>query len=158
MPQTAEKLEQRPQPPGTEAHFNWDDPLDLEGELTPEECMVRDTARGYAQDKLFPRVLLDNREERFDPAIVKEMGALGLLGATLLRRLWIDHAGDRAGGFRLSLRHVGAVFAGDASHLQVRQRGATQQIPAEARNRRDRRLLWPHRARPRFRSGLDGDM
>src|ERR1700676_805247 len=83
MPQTAEKLEQRPQPPGTEAHFNWDDPLDLEGELTPEERMVRDTARGYAQDKLFPRVLLDNREERFDPAIVKEMGALGLLGSTI---------------------------------------------------------------------------
>ena len=74
-----------------------------------------------------------------------------------LRRLWIDHAGDRAGGFRLSLRHVGAVLAGHASHLQVRQRGATQEIPAEARNRRDRRLLWPHRARPRLRSGLDGN-
>src|SRR5215468_1526945 len=45
--------------------------------------MVRDTARGYAQDKLFPRVLMDNREERFDRAIVSEMGALGLLGSTI---------------------------------------------------------------------------
>src|SRR6202048_2715742 len=83
MPQTAEKLEQRPQPPGTEAHFNWDAPLDLEGELTEEERMGRDTARGYAQDKLFPRVLMDNREERFDRAIISEMGALGLLEPTL---------------------------------------------------------------------------
>src|SRR5262252_11228488 len=66
-----------------DADFNWEDPLDLEGELSAEERMVRDTARGYAQEKLFPRVLMDNREERFDPAIVKEMGALGLLGPTI---------------------------------------------------------------------------
>ena len=37
--------------------FKWDDPLDLESELTEEERMVRDTARDYAQEKLFPRVL-----------------------------------------------------------------------------------------------------
>src|SRR4026208_1818142 len=66
-----------------DSDFNWEDPLDLESELTEEERMVRDTARGYAQDKLFPRVLLDNREERFDRAIVSEMGALGLLGSTI---------------------------------------------------------------------------
>ncbi|MBI4274546.1 MAG: acyl-CoA dehydrogenase, partial [Rhizobiales bacterium] len=40
-----------------DAAFNWEDPLDLEGSLSEEERMVRDTARGYAQDKLFPRVL-----------------------------------------------------------------------------------------------------
>src|SRR5262249_5736399 len=68
---------------GSEAAFNWEDPLDLESELTEEERMVRNTARGYAQDKLFPRVLTDNREERFDRAIVSEMGALGLLGPTI---------------------------------------------------------------------------
>jgi hypothetical protein len=54
--------------------------LILEGELTEEERVVRDTARGYAQDKLFPRVLMDNRKERFDRGIVSDMGALGLLG------------------------------------------------------------------------------
>src|SRR3954464_29759 len=63
--------------------FNWEDPLDLEGELTEEERMVRDTARGYAQEKLFPRVLTAYREERFDRDILNEMGALGLIGATL---------------------------------------------------------------------------
>jgi glutaryl-CoA dehydrogenase len=44
---------------------------------------VRETARGYAQDKLFPRVLMANRDERYDPSMVREMGALGLLGATI---------------------------------------------------------------------------
>ena len=65
MSQTAEQspiAEERELPsPPREAAFNWEDPLDLEGELTEEERMVRDTARGYAQDKLFPRVLMDNR-------------------------------------------------------------------------------------------------
>ncbi|HJX20524.1 MAG TPA: acyl-CoA dehydrogenase family protein, partial [Steroidobacteraceae bacterium] len=81
MSQTAEKREHRTPSQPKDAAFNWEDPLDLESELTEEERMVRDTARGYAQDKLFPRVLLDNREERFDRAIVSEMGALGLLGS-----------------------------------------------------------------------------
>jgi len=83
MSQTAEKREHRTPSQLKDAAFDWEDPLDLESELTEEERMVRDTARGYAQDKLFPRVLLDNREERFDRAIVSEMGALGLLGSTI---------------------------------------------------------------------------
>jgi glutaryl-CoA dehydrogenase len=63
--------------------FNWEDPLDLEGELTEEERMVRDTARRYAQDKLVPRVVSAFRDERFDREIITEMGALGLIGATV---------------------------------------------------------------------------
>jgi glutaryl-CoA dehydrogenase len=66
-----------------ETPFNWEDPLDLEGELTEEERMVRDTARRYAQDKLFPKVIEAYRHERFDRKIVTEMGELGLLGATI---------------------------------------------------------------------------
>src|SRR5437867_1507693 len=45
--------------------------------------MVRDTARAYAQDKLLPRVTEAFRHERSDPSVFREMGALGLLGATL---------------------------------------------------------------------------
>ena len=45
--------------------------------------MVRDSARAYCQDKLFPRVLDANRHERFDREIMTEMGALGLLGSTI---------------------------------------------------------------------------
>src|SRR5271166_774628 len=66
-----------------DAAFNWEDPLDLESELTEEERMVRDTARDYAQEKLFPRVLAAYRDEKYDPAIIKEMGELGLLGPTI---------------------------------------------------------------------------
>src|SRR5215472_4858099 len=56
MPQTAtETRKHRSAPQREDAAFNWQDPLDFEGELTEEERMVRDTARGYAQDKLFPR-------------------------------------------------------------------------------------------------------
>jgi glutaryl-CoA dehydrogenase len=63
--------------------FNWEDPLDLEGELSEDERMVRDTARDYAQDKLFPRVIAANRDGDFNPDVVKEMGELGLLGPTI---------------------------------------------------------------------------
>ena len=66
-----------------DAAFKWDDPLDLESQLTEEEHMVRDTARDYAQEKLFPRVLAANREGEFYPDIVREMGALGMLGVTI---------------------------------------------------------------------------
>jgi glutaryl-CoA dehydrogenase len=80
MSQLAEK---RTTTASKRADFNWEDPLDLEGELTSEERMVRDTARGYAQDKLFPGVIAAFREEKFDRAIITDMGALGLLGPTI---------------------------------------------------------------------------
>jgi glutaryl-CoA dehydrogenase len=66
-----------------DADFNWEDPLSIEADLTEEERMVRDSAKAYAQDKLFPRVLKAYREESFDREIMREMGALGLLGATI---------------------------------------------------------------------------
>ena len=67
----------------TEASFQWDDPLLLDGELTEEERLVRDSARDYARERLFPRVLTANREERFDREIMTELGALGFLGPTI---------------------------------------------------------------------------
>jgi glutaryl-CoA dehydrogenase len=63
--------------------FHWDDPLLLDEQLTEEEKMVRDAARDYAQGSLAPRVLEAFRREYTDPAIFKEMGELGLLGATI---------------------------------------------------------------------------
>ena len=65
------------------AQFCWDDPFLIEAQLTEEERLVRDTARAYARDKLAPRVLEAFRHEKTDPAIFREMGALGLLGATI---------------------------------------------------------------------------
>ncbi len=63
--------------------FEWDDPFLLEDQLSEEERMVRDTARDYAQEQLMGRILMANREERFDREILNEMGALGLLGSTI---------------------------------------------------------------------------
>ena len=62
--------------------FDWADPLLLEASLREEEKLVRDTARGFAQGRLMPKVRDMHREESFDPGILKEMGALGLLGST----------------------------------------------------------------------------
>jgi glutaryl-CoA dehydrogenase len=81
MPQAAEKIAEKSA--ASAPPFNWEDPLDLEGELSEEERMVRDTARHFAQDKLFPTVLKAYREERFDRGIISDMGALGLLGPTI---------------------------------------------------------------------------
>jgi glutaryl-CoA dehydrogenase len=85
MSQVAEKAEQRSAKAAQikDAAFKWDDPLDLESQLAEEERMVRDTARDYAQEKLFPRVLAANRDGKFNPDIVREMGALGMLGVTI---------------------------------------------------------------------------
>ncbi len=61
----------------------WDDIFLLDQQLTEEERMIRDMARSYAQEKLQPRVLEANRNENFDPEIMREMGELGLLGSTI---------------------------------------------------------------------------
>src|SRR5579871_3772771 len=63
--------------------FHWEDPLLLDAQLTEDEKLIREAARNYADGKLAPRVLEAFRHERTDPSIFKEMGELGLLGATI---------------------------------------------------------------------------
>src|SRR3954469_24368592 len=103
--------------PLTEAAFDWQDPLGLESDLTEDERMVRDTARDYAQEKLFPRVLTAYREERFDREIIPEMGELGLLGATLPE----EHGGSGLGAvaYGLIARELERVDSGYRSTLSV---------------------------------------
>jgi glutaryl-CoA dehydrogenase len=67
----------------SKASFNWIDPLLLDQQLTQEERMVRDSAEQFARSKLAPRVLEAFRHEQTDPAIFREMGEVGLLGATI---------------------------------------------------------------------------
>jgi len=66
--------------PAVVADFNWEDPLDLEGQLTEEERMIRDSVREFADDKLATRVKSAFRDERFDREIMNEAGELGLMG------------------------------------------------------------------------------
>ncbi len=63
--------------------FDWQDPFRLEDQLTEEERMLRDGARAYAQERLQPRIIAAYRDETTDPAIFREMGEMGLLGATM---------------------------------------------------------------------------
>ena len=63
--------------------FDWQDPFGLDEQLTDDERMVRDTAEGYAQENLQPRVTEAYLDESFDREILREMGQLGLLGATV---------------------------------------------------------------------------
>jgi glutaryl-CoA dehydrogenase len=65
------------------ASFSWEDPFLLEDQLAEDERAIRDTARAYAQEKLAARVIEAYLEEKTDRNIFKEMGALGLLGATI---------------------------------------------------------------------------
>ncbi len=67
----------------TGGKFDWADPFLLENEFSADERLIRDTARQYAQEKLMPRIVQANRTESFDVEVMREMGALGFLGATL---------------------------------------------------------------------------
>ena len=67
----------------TFAKFNWEDPLNLDGQLTEEELMVKQTAFDYCQEQLMPRVLEANRHEIFHREIMNEFGELGMLGVTV---------------------------------------------------------------------------
>lgn len=61
--------------------FNFLDPFRLK--LTSDELLIKETARNYCQTELMPRILMANRNEKFDRNIIKEMGSLGFLGPTL---------------------------------------------------------------------------
>ena len=97
--------------------FNWEDPLLLEQQLSDEERMIRDSARAYAQEKLQPRIKTAFNEERVEPEIFKEMGAMGLLGTTIP-----EQYGGLGGGYvtyGLVAREVERVDSGYRSMMSV---------------------------------------
>ncbi|MCA3633949.1 MAG: acyl-CoA dehydrogenase [Methylobacterium sp.] len=63
--------------------LNWSDPFLLDEQLTEDERMIRDSASAFAAEKLAPRVQEAYLNEQTDPAIFREMGAVGLLGVTI---------------------------------------------------------------------------
>ena len=79
--------------------------------------MVRDTACDYAQEKLFPRVLKAFRDESYDPAVIREMGALGLLGPTIPE----EYGGAGLGyvAYGLIAREIERVDSGYRSAMSV---------------------------------------
>jgi len=62
---------------------NWEDLLLFNDQLSDEERLVQSSIREYCQKDLMPRILEDNRNENFYPEMYKELGSLGVLGASI---------------------------------------------------------------------------
>ena len=97
--------------------FSWEDPFFLDQQLTDEERMVRDAAHDYCQDGLARRVQEGNRHEIFDREIMTELGALGMLGATLPEKYGC--AGVNYVCYGLVAREVERVDSGYRSAMSV---------------------------------------
>lgn len=97
--------------------FDWADPFRLVGQLTEEECLIRDSAAAFAADKLAPRVEHAYLTEECDPAIFREMGEAGLLGVTIP----VEYGGAGAGyvAYGLVAREVERVDSGYRSMMSV---------------------------------------
>ncbi|MEZ5648267.1 MAG: acyl-CoA dehydrogenase [Alphaproteobacteria bacterium] len=103
--------------PSPTKKFQWEDPFHLENQLSEDERMIRDTAANYCQERLFPRILEANRHEKFDRSIMTEMGALGLLGATIPSEY--GGAGASYTAYGLIAREVERVDSGYRSAMSV---------------------------------------
>ncbi|MCA1935155.1 MAG: acyl-CoA dehydrogenase [Asticcacaulis sp.] len=97
--------------------FDWSDPFLLDAQLSDEERLIRDAAHDYAQSQLLPRVLKAYAEEQTDPAIFREMGERGLLGATLPETY--GGAGASYVAYGLIAREVERVDSGYRSMMSV---------------------------------------
>ena len=152
-------------PPVT--RFDWTDPLLLDAQLTEEERMVRDDrprlragAARAARARGVPhreggRLDLP-RDGRARPARHRHSRAVRRRRHGL-RQLRPRRARSGAGGFGLPLDDERAGLARHGADQRVRHRRAEAEIPAEARDRRVDRLLRPHRAESRLRSGRHDD-
>lgn len=101
----------------TKAVFDWADPFGLDAQLSEDERMVRDTASAYTQEKLAPRIIEAFREEKTDPEIFREMGALGLLGVTVSQKY--GGAGMNHVCYGLVAREMERIDSGYRSMLSV---------------------------------------
>ncbi len=97
--------------------FTWDDPFLLDEQLTEEERLIQQSARGFAQDVLQPRVIDAFREEIDAPELFPMMGEAGLLGATISD----EYGGAEASyvAYGLIAREVERVDSGYRSMMSV---------------------------------------
>lgn len=97
--------------------FDWADPFDLDSQLTEEERMIRDAARGFAQSELQPRVIDAFRDELDAPELFRLFGQAGLLGITIPEEYGCAGAGYVAYG--LVAREIERVDSGYRSMASV---------------------------------------
>jgi glutaryl-CoA dehydrogenase len=121
------------------APFNWEDPFDLESQLTEEERMIRDAAHGFAQSQLQPRVIDAFREETDAPELFPLMGAAGLLGATVPEEF--GGAGASYVAYGLIAREIERVDSGYRSMASVQSSLVMHPIYAYGSDEQRRKYL-----------------
>ena len=121
------------------APFNWEDPFDLESQLTEEERMIRDAAHGFAQGELQPRVIEAFREELDAPELFPLMGKAGLLGATIPEEF--GGAGASYVAYGLIAREIERVDSGYRSMASVQSSLVMHPIYAYGSDEQRRRYL-----------------
>ena len=97
--------------------FQWQDPFNLDAQLSEEERMVRDSVRSFCDDELMDGVIEANRKERFDPELMRQFGELGLLGSTLPEEYGC--AGLNHVCYGLAAREIERVDSGYRSAMSV---------------------------------------
>ncbi len=99
------------------SRFDWEDAFRLEDQLSEDERMLRDAARGFASDHLAPRIIDAYREATVEAGIFREMGEAGLLGVTVPE----EYGGLGAGyvTYGLIAREVERVDSGYRSMMSV---------------------------------------
>ena len=123
----------------TNPGFLWDDPLLLEEQLTDDERRLRDATREFCQRVLAPRVRDDFRHERTAPSLFREMGTMGLLGATLPTEF--GGGGLSYVDYGLTAREVERVDSGYRSMMSVQSSLVMLPIFAFGTEDQKRRLL-----------------
>uniref|UniRef100_A0AC35U7D4 Glutaryl-CoA dehydrogenase, mitochondrial n=1 Tax=Rhabditophanes sp. KR3021 TaxID=114890 RepID=A0AC35U7D4_9BILA len=98
------------------AVFNYKDAFGLDAQLTEDELALKEQVHAYCQTKLLPRVTKQYREEKFDPTLIPEMGAMGLLGSPYEG---YGCAGTSSVGYGLIAREVERVDSGYRSTMSV---------------------------------------
>ena len=100
----------------TTTKFNYLDPFFLNKHLSSEELMIQKMAKEYGQDLLLPTVVKSFREEKFNKNIIKSMGDIGLLGATIKG---YGCAGVNYVSYGLIAREIERIDSGFRSALSV---------------------------------------
>jgi glutaryl-CoA dehydrogenase len=96
--------------------FDWQDPLLIREQLSEEEGLIQDTARGFARETLLPGIVEANRHGVFDAGIMQEMAKLGFLGSTIAG---YGCAGVNHVSYGLIAREIEWVDSGYRSALSV---------------------------------------
>ena len=101
----------------TTTPFHWDDPFELDSQLSQAEKLVRDSTREFCTRELMPGIVKANREEAFDPGQMKRFGEVGLLGPMLPEKY--GGAGLNHVEYGLAAREVERVDSGYRSAMSV---------------------------------------